>query len=110
MLLPPRPLQTANEAVKIRVRKIIVEAVVSSWFQKPPAHFGEPGVGAIKTSEWRNLFALYIPFTLISLWSLATSSLLIMDGLSENKDWADIYCDILEVSMHLVSALLLMNK
>jgi hypothetical protein len=110
MLLPPWPLPTGNKSVKICIRKVIAEAVVPLWFQKPPACFGKLGVGAIKTSEWRILFALYISFALISLWSLATDSLLIMDGLSENKDWADVYCDILEVSMHLVSALLLMNK
>jgi hypothetical protein len=110
MLLPPQPPPTGNDFVKICIRKIIVEAIVPSWFQKLPACFSEPGIGAIKTSEWRNLFALYIPFALISLWSLATDSLLIMDGLSENEDWVDVYHDILEVSMHLVSALLLMNK
>jgi hypothetical protein len=110
MLLPPRPPPTGNDLVKNRIRKIIAEAIVPSWFQKPPARFGEPGVGAIKTSEWRNLFTLYIPFALIGLWSQTTDSLLAMDGLSENEDWADVYHDILEVSMHLVSALLLMNK
>jgi hypothetical protein len=89
-----------------------VDTIVPSWFQKPPAHFGEPGVGSIKTLEWRNLFTLYIPFALIGLWSIMTDSMLIMDNLSGSgkEDLRDIYHDILKVTMHLVSALILMNK
>jgi hypothetical protein len=110
MLLPPWPPPTGTKSVKIHIRKIIAEAIAPVWFQKPPAHFGKPGVGNIKTFKWRNLFALYIPFTLIGLWSQATDSLLMIDGLSENKNWVDVYHSMLEVSMYMVSVLLLMNK
>jgi hypothetical protein len=108
--LPPHPPPTGNEFVKMQIRQVISEATVPSWFQKPPAHFGESGVGAIKTSEWQNLFTLYIPFALIGLWLFGTNSILMMRGISAKEDLRLVYKKILEVTMHLVVALNLMNK
>jgi hypothetical protein len=67
-------------------------------------------VGAIKTSEWQNLFTLYIPSALIGLWSFGTNSILMMRSISAKEDLRLVYKKILEVTMHLVVALNLMNK
>lgn len=110
MALPPRPPPTSDDDVKGRIRQVITQTDVPSWFQKPPARFGEKGVGAIKSSEWRNLYTLHIPFALISLWSKDANPALKMTYLKQHPESQDGYTDILVATMHLVSALFLMNK
>ena len=107
MFLPERPPPTGGVPVKKLIREVIEDAIVPSWFQKPPARFGEEGVGTIKASEWRNLFALHIPLALMSAWD--PESVRCIAGANDTER-REKYDRILEVTMHLVCALTLMGK
>ena len=53
-----------------RIRKVLAEMETPSWYDTPPLAFGDTSVGSIKAAEWRGLYEVYIPISLISLWGV----------------------------------------
>jgi hypothetical protein len=56
-----------------RIREVIREATMPSWFGSIPSNFGDTSAGTIKADEWRSLITVYIPIALISLWGSPSS-------------------------------------
>ncbi|KAG2747943.1 hypothetical protein P692DRAFT_20735199, partial [Suillus brevipes Sb2] len=56
-----------------RVRDVIQEITIPSWFTSAPSDFGSASAGTMKADEWRSLITVYIPIALVSLWGAGTS-------------------------------------
>lgn len=70
--------------------------VVPTWLTSVPHNLGSALHGKLKADQWRFLGTAYLPLSLIRLWGLPTN------------DARSIRCrEILEVTMHLVSAVII---
>lgn len=75
--------------------------IVPSWITKPPFDTGLGTGGNLKADNWRLIFSLYLPLTLLSLF------------MEESPIRASKYAEmrpILDTSMHLTCASILMCK
>jgi hypothetical protein len=50
------------------VQQSIRDVVVPSWFTKLRPQFGEKSNGKLKADEWRSLFTVYLPITMMCIW------------------------------------------
>jgi hypothetical protein len=51
------------------VQTDIAKIMVPSWFTKIQPSFGDLSNGKLKADEWRSLFTVYLPMTLMRLWA-----------------------------------------
>jgi hypothetical protein len=56
-----------------RIRDVIRDTSVPSWFGSVPKNFGDQAAGTVKADEWRSLITVYIPIALISLWGVGNA-------------------------------------
>lgn len=71
-----RPRKSDTSSMKITTPEvfntfhhIIEHAVVPSWVGSVPHNFGAAAAGTPKADEWRTVFTIYLPITLILLFS-----------------------------------------
>lgn len=78
-----------------------IEALAKlSWIQTPPSALGTPSCGKLKSDQWRIVGSLYLPMTLICLWSNPTSE---ADRIRRRRE-------LLQLTMHLVSAIVIASS
>jgi hypothetical protein len=102
-----------------------IEVIISpSWIEKLRPTFGEKSNGRVKAAEWRSLFTVYLPMTLLRLWgiemsrSFATDHILHLKALlsltlvvyittstSISKATMTLYDNCIEFYLRLISAL-----
>ncbi|KAJ4470297.1 hypothetical protein C8R41DRAFT_702963, partial [Lentinula lateritia] len=55
-----------------RIQRAIREVVVPGWIAKPCESIGLPRGGTPKADNWRQLFSIFLPLALLSLWQEAS--------------------------------------
>ena len=97
------PLKSTGEATKIvdsdvlkKLRHVIQNTDKPSWMAPVPHNFGAAAAGTPKADEWRSVFTIYLPITLILLFGQLDSS-------KQQRD-------VLDHTMLLVCAVLLACK
>lgn len=74
--------------------------VKPSWIQSPPLALGTPSCGKLKSDQWRIVGSLYLPVTLIRLWSHPSS-----EGARLRRRQ-----ELLQLTMHLLSAIVIVSS
>lgn len=99
--MPPGPpiLKDIDKSVIDHLHLVIAQTRKPSWIRGLPPNFGVSTAGTPKADEWRTLFTIYLPLTLISLWRG------IVSGPPENRQLL-----VLKNTMHLVSAISIMCR
>lgn len=78
----------------------IENLVKPSWIQSPPRALGMPSCGKLKSDQWQIISSLYLPVTLIRLWSNPTS-----EGARLRRRR-----ELLQLTMHLLSAIIIASS
>jgi len=90
---------TKEEVMEIQsdIRKLIRP----SWLTSVPANLGQASHGKLKADQWRALGTIFLPVSLLRLWSNVKSD----DNMLSGTNSRSIRClKILEITLHLVSA------
>ena len=94
------PIQPNASVLVEHIRQALNEIETPSWYDTPPRDFFDPKAGSIKAAEWRNLYELYAPLSMIRMW-----------GTTQGNDASDVANkEILKGAMSLVCALLVLCK
>jgi hypothetical protein len=96
-LIEPSP-QVTSKVLK-HIRNVIRSMEVLSWVDSVPGNFDDLAAGTLKAMEWRILATIYLPIALVILWGEGT--------LYETPEEADYMCQVLDHTMSLVSAVIL---
>ena len=51
------------------IQDVIKNTTTLSWLNSVPHNYGEASAGYIKADEWCTLTMIYLPITLVTLWS-----------------------------------------
>lgn len=80
--------------------KDIESLVKPSWIQSPPHALGTPSCGKLKSDQWRIIGSLYLPVTLIRLWSNSS-----FEGARFQRRQ-----ELLRLTMHLLSVIVIASS
>lgn len=107
---------TTEELVSIQAD--IAKTVLPSWVTKVGRHFGEKANGKLKAAEWRSLMSIYLPISLLRLWSNSSRHTLHLKALLSlsiivnivtsrriSKTTIDFYDSTIQYYLHLISTL-----
>jgi hypothetical protein len=63
----------ATPEVIERIKGVVRDTSVPSWFDRVPANVGDTAAGTLKAAEWRSLAEVYLPIALVSIWGEGSS-------------------------------------
>ncbi|KAJ3930463.1 MAG: hypothetical protein NXY57DRAFT_898061 [Lentinula lateritia] len=98
---PGSTKEPKNKSTTPRVSQAIREVTVPSWISKPSEYIGLPRAGTPKADNWRQLFAIFLPLALLSMWQVCSPT-----AVSDATEMSSV----LDTSLYLTCALIAMTK